>query len=91
MRTDEERFTSLLGGMGDGDRLPIMGAVEPSWEKAMEPLEQEMEGDSGAGLGFRLEGWELEMVERRLIHDDRRVGTWLAGDSSSEMSWSLGA
>lgn len=90
MRTDEERFTSLFGGRGDGDRVPTMGAVEPSCEKAMEPLEHEMDGDKGAGLGFLLECCELEMVERRFIHEGRRVGTCVVG-SSAAMSWSLGA
>jgi hypothetical protein len=71
-------------------RLPNMGAVEPSREKAIEPFEPVTEGDSGAGLVFLLECCELETMERRLIHEARRVGTCLAV-SASGMSWSLGA
>jgi hypothetical protein len=64
-----------------------MGAVEPLWENAMEPLEHETAGESGDGLVFRLD--ELDMDERRLIHDARRVGTYLAV-STSDTLWSLG-
>ena len=81
--TEEERLTSLLGGMGGGGRSPIMGAVEPSWEKAMEPLEHETEGDCGAGLVFRLEGCEVEMVDRRWIQEARRDDARAAGSRSS--------
>jgi hypothetical protein len=88
VRTDEERLTSLFRGSGEAVRLPNMGAVEPSREKAIEPCEPVTDGDSGAGLVFRLECCELDMVERRLIHEARRVGTWLAV-SASGMSWSL--
>lgn len=67
---EEERFTSLLGGSGAGGRSPwSMGAVEPSCENAMEPLEHDTEGEIGPGLVSRLEGWELEMVDRRLTQD----------------------
>ncbi len=75
MRTDSERFTSLFGGRGERDRLFMMGAVEPSLEKAIEPFEYETDGDKGAGLGFLLEGCELETTESRLIHDARRLET----------------
>jgi len=66
-----------------------MGTVEPSWEKAMEPLEQETAGDNGPGLGlvFLLE--ERDMEERRLIHEPRRV-EGRRTVSRSDMSWSLG-
>lgn len=75
-RTDEERLTSLFGGKGEGERLPTIGAVEPSWEKAMDPFEAETEGDMGPGLELRLEVCELEMVERRFFSQlgrERRV------------------
>jgi hypothetical protein len=86
-RSDEDRLTSLFGGNGECDRGPVMGTVEPLWEKATEPLEHDTEGDSGAGLEFRLDCCELDMVERRFIHDRLRDGRL----SSSAMSWSLGA
>lgn len=89
-RNEEDRFTSLFGGSGERARLPIMGAVDPSCENAIEPFEHETEGDSGAGLGFLLDGCELDMVERRWIHDLLRDGT-LMGWSNSAVSWSLGA
>ena len=48
----------------------------------MEPLlEQETDGDNGAGLGLRLDTWELER-ERRLIHEGRRVALCGAASSS---------
>lgn len=86
-RTEEDLLTSLFGGIGEVDRFPTMGAVEPSWEKAMEPLEYESAGDRGDGLGFLL---ELEMVEIRFIHEVRLVGP-RTDASDSVMSWSLGA
>lgn len=49
-----------------------------------------MDGDCGAGLGFLLEGCELDIDERRFIHERRRVDTCRPGSSSSP-SWSLGA
>jgi hypothetical protein len=82
-------LTSLFGGIGEADRRLTMGAVEPLCEKAMEPLEHDTEGESGAGLGFLLDCCELEMLESRLIHERRREGTWER--SSSATSWSLGA
>jgi hypothetical protein len=88
-RSEDDRFTSLLGGNGERARLPTMGAVDPLCEKAMEPFEHDTEGDSGAGLGFLLDCCELDMVERRLIHDRRRDGMCVPR-SSSAMSWSLG-
>lgn len=88
-RTDEERLTSLFGGSGEGERLPTMGAVEPSLEKAMEPFEYEREGDCGVGLGFRLESCEFEMADKRLIHEGLRVGSRAVASNSA--SWSLGA
>lgn len=85
-RIDEERFTSLFRDTGEEDRFPAMGAVEPSWEKAMEPLEHDTAGDSGDGLVFLLD--ELDMEERRLIHEALRDGTYLAV-STSDTLWSL--
>jgi hypothetical protein len=76
-------LTSLFGGNGGGGCSPIMGAVEPSWEKAIEPLEQDTDGDSGPGLVFLLEGCELEMADRRLIQEARRDEVRAAGSSSS--------
>jgi hypothetical protein len=76
----------LFRGSDEAVRLPNMGAVEPSREKAIEPFEPETDGERGAGLVFRLESCELEMVERRLIHEARRVGTCLAVSASSGMS-----
>lgn len=91
LRTEEERLTSLLGGSGGGGRSPgIMGAVEPSCEKAIEPLEQDTEGDSGPGLVSLLEGCELDMTERRLIHDALRDCGRPANGSRSFMFSSLG-
>jgi hypothetical protein len=59
----------------------MTGTVELLWEKAMESLlEQETDGDSGAGL----ETCELER-ERRLYHEGRRVAMCVA-ESSSPMS-----
>jgi hypothetical protein len=81
-RREEERLTSLFGGSGECDLGPVMGTVEPSWEKAMEPLEHDTDGDSGAGLEFLLDCCEVDMVERRFIHDRRRDGRL----SSSAMS-----
>jgi hypothetical protein len=86
-RTDEARLTSLFRGTGEEERLPTMAAVEPSWEKATEPLEHETAGDRGDGLVFRLD--ELDIDERRFIHEARRVGTYLAV-STSDTLWSLG-
>jgi hypothetical protein len=82
-RTDEDRLTSLFGGKGDADRLPTMGAVEPSWENAIEPLEHDTDGDSGAGLGFLLDCCELEMLDSRCIHDLLREGTCVVASSSA--------
>jgi len=81
-------LTSLFGGIGEAERLPNMGAVEPSWEKAIDPLEHETAGERGAGLGFRLD--VVEMEERRLIHEARRDEGYLAV-SASEVDCSLGA
>jgi hypothetical protein len=66
-----------------------MGAVEPSWEKAMEPLEAETEGESGPGLELRLEAWELEIVERRFLSHVGRCRRVAVG-SKSFTSWSAG-
>lgn len=90
-RTDEERLTNLFGGKGEGDRLPIMGAVEPSWENAMEPFDTDIEGDKGPGLEFLLEGCELDILERRLIHEGRRFGTWFVGSIGSTMVSMMGS
>jgi hypothetical protein len=73
-RNEEDRLTSLFGGNGEWDRGPAIGADEPSSEKAMEPLEHDTDGDSGAGLGFLLDCCELDMVERRFIQDRLREG-----------------
>lgn len=89
-RNEEDRFTSLFRGKGERDRLPIIGAVEPSCEKAMEPLEHDTEGESGAGLAFLLDCCEFDMVERRFIHDCLRDGM-MSFESTSAMLWSLGA
>lgn len=86
-RTDEERLTSLFGGNGEGDRLPTMGAVEPSCENAIEPFDTDIDGERGPGLEFLLEGCELEILERRLIHEARRVGIWVIEGSSIESTW----
>jgi hypothetical protein len=88
-RTDEDRLTSLFGGNGEGERLPIMGAVEPSCENAIDPLEHDTEGDSGRGLEFLLEVCELEMVDRRLIQEGLLVETCAARSISSKASMSL--
>lgn len=56
----------------------------------MEPLEQDTEGDKGAGLGFLLECCETEMVERRLIHEALLDDTWVPA-SDSFAPCSLGA
>ena len=82
-RTDEARLTSLLRGTADVERLSITGTVEPSHEKAIEPLEHETAGDSGDGLVARLD--ELEIDERRLIHEARRVGTYLVVSTSDTL------
>lgn len=66
-----------------------IGAVEPSWEKAIDPLEHDTDGESGAGLGFLLEGCELEIEERRFIHEGLRVDMWelvSAADTSCSVS-----
>ena len=55
----------------------------------MEPLEYETEADRGAGLGFLLDGCEFDMLERRFIHEGRRVEMCVV-ISRSAMSWSLG-
>lgn len=89
-RNEEDRFTSLFGGKGERDRLPIMGAVEPSCENAMEPFEHDTEGESGAGLAFLLDGCELDIVDSRFIHERLRDGA-CAFESASAMLWSLGA
>lgn len=68
----------------------MMGAVEPSCEKAMEPFEAEMEGDCGPGLEVLLESREVERPERRLIHEGRREGLYAAASTSSMLSCSLG-
>jgi hypothetical protein len=62
-----------------------MGAVEPSWENAMEPLEHDTEGDSGPGLEFLLEFCDVEMVDRRFIQDVFRAGkcNGVSGSSTS--------
>ena len=51
--------------------------MEPSWEKAMEPFEQDTEGDNGAGLGFLLGCCETEMVDRRFIQEALLDDTWM--------------
>jgi hypothetical protein len=67
-----------------------MGAVEPSCEKAIEPLEHDTDGESGAGLGlgFLLDCGEFEIMERRCIHERLRDGTCPV-ISSSTVSCSL--
>lgn len=69
----------------------MMGAVEPSWENAMEPFETDILGDKGPGLEFLLEGCELEMLERRLIHEGRRVETWFVGSIGSTTGSNMGS
>ena len=76
-------MTSLFGGIGGGGCSPIMGAVEPSWEKAIEPLEHDTDGDSGPGLVFLLDACEVEMVDRRWIQEARRDDARAAGSRSS--------
>lgn len=77
-----------MRGTGDAERMPNMGVRGPSWEKAIEPLEHETGGESGAGLVLRLD--ELEMAERRLIHESRRAdGRRVV--SASDVDSSLGA
>ena len=88
MRTEDERLTRRFRDADEVEGLPNTGAVEPLWENAIEPLEQETAGERGAGLEGRLE--ETEMEERRLIQEGRRVGGYLAV-SISDMEWSLGA
>lgn len=67
-----------------------MGAVEPSLEKAMEPLEYEGAGERGVGLGFLSACCcDLDLVERRLIHEGLRIAR-RAVVSDSAVPWSLG-
>jgi hypothetical protein len=62
-----------------------MGAVEPSWEKAIEPLEHDTDGAIGPGLGLelRLECCELDIIERRLIQDVLLEGGFIVTSTSS--------
>lgn len=66
-----------------------MGAVEPSWEKAIEPLEYDTDGDIGPGLELRLECCELDIRERRLIQDVL-LEAWVIVSSVSSTSPSRG-
>ena len=87
-RTEDERLTRRFRDADEVEGLPGIGAVEPSWEKAIEPLEHETAGERGAGLVGRLE--DMEMVEKRWIQDGRRVEGYLVV-SNSDAEWSLGA
>ena len=88
VRTEDARLTRRFRDADEVEGLPNMGAVEPLWEKAIEPLEQETAGERGAGVPGRLE--ETEMEERRLIQEGRRVGGYLVV-SISDTEWLLGA
>jgi hypothetical protein len=66
-----------------------MGAVEPSWEKAIEPLEHDTDGDIGPGLEVRLECCESDIIDRRFIHDVLLEGRFIVSSISS-VSFSLG-
>lgn len=70
-RNEDDLLTSLFGGSGEGGRLPIIGAVEPSCENAIDPLDQECEGERGPGLDSRLEVvGDEENVDNRFAQDD---------------------
>jgi hypothetical protein len=80
-------LTSLFGGNWGGVCLPIIGTVEPSWEKATEPFEQDTAGDNSVGLLFLLECCETEIVDSLFIHEALLDDTWVpASDSSAPCS-----
>jgi hypothetical protein len=66
-----------------------MGAVEPSCEKAIDPLEHDTEGDKGPGLEFLLELCDVETIDSRFIHDGRLEARCAAASKSSSVSRSL--
>lgn len=67
-----------------------MGAVEPSCEKAIDPLETDTDGDKGPGLEFLLEFWEVDTVDRRFTQDSRLVARLFVESKSSTTSVLLG-
>lgn len=68
--TEDDRLTSLLGGIGGGGVVVAnMGVVEPVFEKAKEPFDCETAAESGLGLDGRLDSM-AENVERRFSHVD---------------------
>ena len=54
LRTDGERFTSLLGGSAGGVLSGNIGVVEPEYEKATEPLDCEMAAEPGRRVALGL-------------------------------------
>ena len=62
LRTDGERFTSLLGGSAGGVLSGNIGVVEPEYEKATEPLDCEMAAEPGREGGVRLESRDADML-----------------------------
>ena len=74
LRTEDERFTSLFGGSGNGVRSGNIGVVDPACEKAMEPFECETAAEPGRDMGVEVDSRELDMLlDKRRIHDRGRV------------------
>lgn len=88
LRIDDERLTNLFRNDGEVERRPKIEAAEPSWGKAIAPWGHETADERGAGLGVLLE--EMEIEERRLSQEPRRVGGYREV-SASEIDRSLGA
>ena len=74
LRSEAERFTSLLGGNGGGVLSGSIGVVEPACEKAIEPLEYETAAEPGRDMGVWLDSRELDkLLDKRRIHDRGRA------------------
>lgn len=73
----------MFGGNWVGICLLIIGTVEPSWEKATEPFEQDTAGDNSVGLWSLLECCETEMVDSLFIHEALLDDTWVPASDSS--------
>ena len=67
LRTEDDRFTSLLGGSAGGVLPDSIGVVDPAGEKATEPFECETAAEPGREIGVVvLESRDVErLLERR--------------------------
>ena len=66
LRTEDARFTSLLGGRDGGVVLEKMGVVDPACEYATEPFDCKMTEDPGRDAGVLVSSRDADtLLENR--------------------------